>query len=142
MFGSHVYLSPTLHFLGCKSNEFMYQYSFLQRMVYIQGAGMVMRAKYYGAWKIAEAACSLTKIAYNGIDPATKQVSFNRAENISILGVELGENPKMLTDSWNKYTNIWLKRTVYSRATIQFRMILTYFSSAFWHGFHRTFELI
>lgn len=83
----------------------------------------------------------MTKICYNGLDNK-RNPTFNRAENVNILGVEVGENPKMLTDSWNKYTNIWLKRTVYTRAPKAGRMPLTYFTSAFWHGFYRTISFI
>jgi lysophospholipid acyltransferase len=112
-------------------------------MLFIQGSGMIVRAKYYGAWKFAEASCSLTKISFNGYDNE-KKPKFDRAENVNVLGVEFGENPKMLTDNWNKYfiilnlfryTNVWLKRTVYTRTSKNYRMPLTYFTSAFWHGF-------
>jgi lysophospholipid acyltransferase len=101
MFGLHTYFTPILHFYQCRNDFFKFQLNYWQKMIYIQGAGMIVRAKYYGAWKISEASCSMTKISYNGTDKNGNPL-FDRGENVKILGVEIGENPKMLTDSWNK----------------------------------------
>jgi lysophospholipid acyltransferase len=86
---------------------------------------------------MAEATCALTPIAYNGVDKKSGKTLFNRAENVHIAGVEFGENPKMLTDSWNCYTNQWLKRCVYTRVPFG-NTVAAYAASAFWHGFKCT----
>lgn len=56
-----------------------------------------------------------------------------------MTGVELAENMKMLTENWNKYTHLWLKRAVYSRIddgkNKNFASFATYLISGFWHGF-------
>ena len=106
-------------------------------------ASVIYRGQHMAAWKITEAACCQTRLAYNGIDPKTNHPRFDRAENVNIMGVEGAENIKMLTEAWNKYTHHWLKRCVYERIGAQHPAAqwVTYFVSAFWHGFQPGFYL-
>lgn len=58
------------------------------------------------------------------------------------LQLECPENPKQLIDSWNKATAVWLKNEVYNRLTTPGKKagtrvtLLTFLTSAFWHGFY------
>lgn len=138
MLGTHfIGGSYGFNFASCTKNE--YSLSFWPRIAQLHITAVIFRLQYVGAWKLMESICCTTRLAYNGIGPKTNRVTYDRAENVNILGVEYAENAKMLTDSWNKYTHLWLKRTVYTRfnsnATIA--QIMTYLTSAFWHGFYR-----
>ncbi len=81
LFAGHTLLTPYVHFMHC-SEPFFAAMPFWRRMAYIQLSGMVVRAKYYGAWKISEASCALSTLAYNN-------GKFDRAQNVDVLGVEV-----------------------------------------------------
>jgi lysophospholipid acyltransferase len=103
--------------------------------------GVVGRARFAGAWKVGESCCLITGIGY-GIDPKTKQVRFDMAENLDIVGVESGENVKVMMDAWNKFTANWLRRYVYVRVSnTSAKLPMTFFISAFWHGFYPGYYL-
>ena len=57
---------------------------------------------------------------------------------MDILNIEFAENLKVLLDSWNMKTNVWLRECVYKRVTPKgkkpgFRSSLaTFATSAFW----------
>ncbi|KAJ3285863.1 lysophospholipid acyltransferase [Borealophlyctis nickersoniae] len=114
---------------------------FWHRFMYLQLAGGIARTKYYVAWKLAESACILAGVGWNGYDRKTGKPRWDRVQNIAIRGFELAENPKMMIDSWNKNTGAWLRNCVYLRITppgaksTTWAAIATYITSAFWHGF-------
>jgi len=140
LFGINVWLGRRFSFESCFRNDF--NLTFIPRLAQMHIAAVIYRLKFAGAWKITESACSLTRISYNGINPKTNLPEFNRAENINLIGVELAENAKQLTDNWNIYTNKWLKHVVYSRiADKNFATVVTYFTSGFWHGFYPGYYL-
>ena len=57
---------------------------------------------------------------------------------MDILNIEFAENLKVLLDSWNMKTNVWLRECVYKRVTPKgkkpgFRSsMITFATSAFW----------
>ncbi|KAL1921897.1 uncharacterized protein VTP21DRAFT_10539 [Calcarisporiella thermophila] len=116
------------------------------RMIYLQIAGIGARIKYYSVWLMAEGACILCGLGFNGYDKNGKP-TWNRVSNIDPLGYETAENVKALLESWNQRTNIWLKNYVYMRVTPpghkpSFSSTLITFSvSALWHGFHPGYYL-
>jgi hypothetical protein len=63
----------------------------------------------------------------------------DRVNNVDVLGVELAQNFKSVTDMWNRKTNNWLRYYVYMRLApadgkVPFSVTaLTYLTSAFWH---------
>jgi lysophospholipid acyltransferase len=108
----------------------------LKKLWYVTISGLVVRAKFHAAWKISESAALISGIGY-GIDEHGND-RFDYAENVSILGVETGENVKSMMDSWNKFTANWLRRYVYVRVSNpSLKLFMTFFVSAFWHGFYR-----
>ena len=91
-------------------------------------SGVVVRAKFHGAWKIAESSALLSGMGY-GIDDFGKE-RYDLGENINILGVELGSSPKTMMDSWNKKTANWLRRYVYARVKVRsLKLPVTFFVS-------------
>jgi len=66
---------------------------------------------------------------------------WNGAANVDIMRIEFPSNFKVLLDSWNMKTNIWLRECIYKRVTPKgvkpgfASSMLTFATSAFWHGF-------
>ncbi|KAI8824236.1 MBOAT, membrane-bound O-acyltransferase family-domain-containing protein [Fimicolochytrium jonesii] len=124
-----------------------HQKSWVYRALFIQGCGFVARTKYYAAWKMAEACCILAGLGYNGTDPKTGKPLWNRVQNISIRSLETALNPKGAIDNWNSNTGLWLRRSIYTRVissgvkSASIAAVITYATSAFWHGFRPGFYL-
>lgn len=122
-------------------------YGFLRRVFVLHMVGFTARTKYYGVWTMTEGACILAGLGYNGVDPATGKVSWDRLQNISPWGVETAQNTRGYLEAWNINTNKWLRNYVYLRVTPRgkkpgFRASLaTFTTSAFWHGFYPGYYL-
>ncbi|KAL5360927.1 MBOAT, membrane-bound O-acyltransferase family-domain-containing protein [Aspergillus floccosus] len=127
---------------GTVLSEGFMKYSFLRRVWTLYMLGFVTRTKYYGVWSLTEGACILSGMGYNGFDPKSGKVFWNRLENIDPWGLETAQNSHAYLGSWNKNTNHWLRNYVYLRVTPKgkkpgFRASLaTFATSAFWHGFY------
>ncbi|CAI7464308.1 CFC_collapsed_G0050900.mRNA.1.CDS.1 [Saccharomyces cerevisiae] len=114
--------------------------SFIFRIHYLFLLGFIHRFKYYAAWTISEGSCILCGLGYNGYDPKTQKIRWDRVRNIDIWTVETAQNTREMLEAWNMNTNKWLKYSVYLRVTKKgkkpgFRSTLfTFLTSAFWHG--------
>ena len=119
----------------------------LRRIWILEMLGFTTRLKYYGVWTLTEGACILSGMGYNGVDPKTGKVSWDRLENVYPWGIESAQNSRAYLENWNKNTNNWLRNYVYLRVTPKgkkpgFRASLATFStSAFWHGFYPGYYL-
>lgn len=115
-------------------------WSLLTRFGFVQFCGFVARTKYYAVWSLSEGACILTGLGFNGYDPKTGRTLWNRVRNINILAIESAESFKVLFDSWNCRTNVWLRDCVYKRLAKKgkkpgpVQSMATFVTSAFWHG--------
>ncbi|KAF3076479.1 Lysophospholipid acyltransferase [Trichoderma lentiforme] len=129
------------------TDESFTERSFLHRVFLIHMASQVTRFKFYGVWALTEGACILAGLGYNGIDPATGKVSWNRLQNVDPWTVETAQNPRAYLAGWNMNTNNWLRNYIYLRVTPRgkkpgFRASMTTFvTSAFWHGFYPGYYL-
>ena len=109
--------------------------------------GFTARFKYYAVWSLSEGACILAGLGYNGVDPVTGKVSWDRLQNINPWGVELAQNSRAYLGNWNMNTNKWLRFYIYLRVTPRnkkpgFRASMaTFVTSAFWHGFYPGYYL-
>ncbi|RAK94876.1 lysophospholipid acyltransferase [Aspergillus ibericus CBS 121593] len=123
------------------------EYSFPRRVWIMHMVGLTTRLKYYGVWSLTEGACILSGMGYNGFDPKSGKVFWNRLENIDAWKLETAQNSHGYLGSWNKNTNHWLRNYVYLRVTPRgkkpgFRAsIATFATSAFWHGFYPGYYL-
>ncbi|KAG6022072.1 hypothetical protein E4U41_002321 [Claviceps citrina] len=133
-------------------HEQLLQDSFVQhalwRRVWIMYIiNLVARLKYYGVWALAEGSCILAGLGYNGVDPLTGKVFWNRLQNVDPWAVESAQNPRGYLAGWNMNTNNWLRNYVYLRVTPRgkkpgFRAsLMTFGTSAFWHGFYPGYYL-
>ncbi|KKA29495.1 hypothetical protein TD95_001594 [Thielaviopsis punctulata] len=115
---------------------------FFKRIWTMYLVGLTARTKYYGVWTLTEGACILAGLGYNGVDPETGKISWNRLQNIDPIAVETAQNPRAYLGGWNMNTSKWLRNYIYLRVTPRgkkpgFRAsLMTFGTSAFWHGFH------
>ncbi|KAK0544074.1 Lysophospholipid acyltransferase [Tilletia horrida] len=113
--------------------------SVLAKIGLMQVAGLAARLKYYGIWSLTNGACVLSGLAYNGVKPNGRE-KWDRCRNIDIVHIEFANNWKELLDAWNQNTNIWLRNNVYKRVAKPGKKpgfkstMLTFLTSAFWHG--------
>lgn len=141
-----------LKFSGWYNTTFLlgdkYMTYWLPRRVFIlYMLGITTRMKYYGVWSLAEGACILSGIGYNGIDPASGRAKWDRLTNIKPIEIETAQNTRAFLGGWNINTNLWLRNYMYLRVTPKgkkpgFRATLaTFVTSAFWHGFYPGYYL-
>ncbi|KAI2471699.1 MBOAT family protein [Annulohypoxylon bovei var. microspora] len=120
---------------------------FVRRVFIMHMVGFTARCKYYGVWSMAEGSCILAGLGYNGVDPVTGRVSWDRLQNINPWGVEAAQNSRAYLGNWNMNTNKWLRYYVYLRVTPRNRKpgfrasMATFVTSAFWHGFYPGYYL-
>jgi lysophospholipid acyltransferase len=121
--------------------------SFPRRVFDLYALGITTRTKYYAAWTLTEGACILSGLGYNGMSPTTNAPRWDRLENVNPFGIELAQNSRAYLENWNKNTNFWLRNYVYLRVTPAgkkpgFRAsLITFGTSAFWHGFEPGYYL-
>lgn len=97
------------------------------------------KAKYYSAWKIAEGATVLCGFGFEGFNKDGSSRGWNGVSNMDILGFEFSQSIRAASRAWNKGTQNWLERYVYTRTGNS--LMATYFVSAFWHGFYPGYYL-
>lgn len=136
--GLFVVLGGTYNFAAALTPSFAKK-SLLTRIVLFQAFGPVERAKYYAIWTLTEGASILTGLGFTGFGPHGA-AHWDGAANVKVLQIEFPSNFKVLLDSWNMKTNVWLRECVYKRVTPKgkkpgFRSsMITFATSAFWHG--------
>lgn len=123
------------------------EYGMAQRIWINYVINVVARFKYYAVWSLSEGACILAGMGYNGFDPITGKVSWNKLQNIDPWQVEFAQNTRGYLAGWNMNTNNWLRNSVYLRVTPRgkkpgFRAsLITFATSALWHGFYPGYYL-
>lgn len=138
-------LSPVVDSSYVVTEEFRFQKPFVYKICFFWLLGFVVRLKFYAAWLISEGACITAGLGYNGYDPKTEKLYWNRVQNIDPIGFELGQNCHDCLEAWNMNTNKWLKNCVYLRTCSRDKKtgklktgliptLLAFFTSAFWHG--------
>jgi len=114
---------------------------FWEKFIRIYVHPTLCRMKYYFGWNMAEGACILAGIGYNGVDKNGNK-RWDRCQNVVVPLVELAPNMRSVTTYWNLKTGDWLKNYIYLRITPEgekptfFSTFGTYSVSAFWHGFY------
>lgn len=136
--GIYMGIAPKISFQTPVTDWFLQQ-NLLSRILVVQLAGFVERSRYYGVWILTEGASILTGLGFTGYSPSGV-ATWNGAANVDVWKIEVPENSKMLIDSWNIKTNVWLRECVYKRVTPKGQKagfqssMLTYITSAIWHG--------
>lgn len=114
--------------------EAFLQHAWYYRYAYMWVGLVVVRQKYYFAWKCAEGANNVWYAGFEGFDEAGKVKGWENSSNMSIMEFELAPNIQTLSKEWNKKTSLWLTRYVYIRTGGSLAAV--YSMSAFWHGFY------
>ncbi|KAI9512706.1 MBOAT, membrane-bound O-acyltransferase family-domain-containing protein [Russula earlei] len=136
--GTYMAVGPKYSYHTSLTDWFLQQ-NLPYRVLVVQIAGFVERCKYYGVWTLTEGASVLTGLGFTGYGPSGA-ATWNGAANVIVWNMEVPDNFKMLVDSWNINTSVWLRECVYKRVTPKgkkagFRSsMLTYLTSAVWHG--------
>ncbi|KAJ7067923.1 endoplasmic reticulum protein [Mycena amicta] len=136
--GVFVVFGPNWSFQLTKTLWFKEQPLYI-RIALHQVCGTTERMKYYAIWILTEGASIVTGLGFSGIGPSGETL-WEGAKNVTPLEVELPSNWKTCLDHWNTKTTIWLRETVYKRITPKGKKpgfsssMLTFFTSAFWHG--------
>lgn len=84
-----------------------------------------------------QGASILTGLGFTGFSPSGATL-WEGAANVNVWYIEFAPNFKVLLDSWNMKTNVWLRECVYKRVTPPgkkpgFRSsMITFATSAFW----------
>ncbi|KAH3665545.1 hypothetical protein OGAPHI_003731 [Ogataea philodendri] len=139
-----IYLSPRITLAYATSPSFQGQW-FLYKVGFLWILGIVHRMKYYAVWSISEAGCIVAGLGYNGYDPKTDKMYWNRVQNIDPYAFETGQNVHDCLEAWNMNTNKWLKNYIYLRTCKidpetgklkpgMLPTFITFLTSAFWHG--------
>ncbi|KAJ3362629.1 lysophospholipid acyltransferase [Allomyces arbusculus] len=116
------------------------------RFARLQISGFAARTQYYAIWKLAEGACIVAGLGYNGTT-AQGHAQWNQVTNVRIWALETASSFKGIIDNWNMGTSTWLKECVYLRLTPPgtrptfLTTMVTYTTSAFWHGFYPGYYL-
>ncbi|KAF9649614.1 MBOAT-domain-containing protein [Thelephora ganbajun] len=111
----------------------------VERLFFFQIAGFFERCKYYAIWTLTEGAAIITGLGFTGYNDEGRTL-WDGAANIRVLNIEFAENFKMLLDSWNMKTNVWLRECIYKRVAKKgakpgFKSsMMTFTVSAIWHG--------
>lgn len=85
----------------------------------------------------SQGASILTGLGFTGFGPSGNSL-WDGAANVKVLQIEYPSNFKVLVDSWNMKTNVWLRECVYKRVTPKGKKpgfqssMLTFATSAFW----------
>ena len=97
-------------------------------MFFVIVSTTIIRTKYYYAWLLADSICNASGLGFNGYHD-NGNARWDLTSNVDILGFEFGLSLRDSIDSWNKFTNRWLRFVVYERTT-EGRTLLTYGLSA------------
>ncbi|KAF9224377.1 membrane bound O-acyl transferase [Gyrodon lividus] len=136
--GLFIVLNPSFYY-GIAITPRFQERSIIYRIAIFQFCGFIERSKYYAIWTLTEGASILTGLGFTGYGPSGKSL-WEGAANVKIRDIELPSNFKVLLDSWNINTNIWLRECIYKRVTPKGKKpgfsssMLTFLTSAFWHG--------
>ena len=112
----HVILSKNFTFSENRKN-------FLKDFIYMVVSSFSLRCKFYFIWTL-----SSSYFHYLG---------YENIKNIFPWKIETSKNVKDLTSSWNVYTNLWLKESVFmpfKKTNNTLAGVLTFFASSFFHG--------
>ncbi|KAJ1653406.1 Lysophospholipid acyltransferase [Dispira simplex] len=118
-----------------------HEWSFPHRLLFLLIACFTARMPYYAAWKLAEGACILTGMGFNGYDQTTGQPRWDKFTNVYPVRFEGAQNLRAMSKAWNVATSVWLRNYVYLRVAPRGKKpgtratFLTFFVSALWHGF-------
>jgi MBOAT, membrane-bound O-acyltransferase family len=126
--------TPTILTAEFLSKSWLYRYGYMWLGL------LIVRQKYYFAWKNSEGANNVWYAGFEGYNDKTGEpIGWDNSRNMDILKFETAQNVQTLSKEWNKKTSNWLTRYVYIRTGGSLAAV--YSMSAFWHGFYPGYYL-
>ena len=120
------------------STEEYWALPLLHRLGYQWLSVTMYRYKYYFGWFLAEGGCNAAGFGFDSV-----KGTWDLITNVKVLEVEFAPNVRSVMANWNIGTAVWLRRYVYNRLNPDpskgapfYVQMLTYMTSAFWHGFY------
>ncbi|KAL4224814.1 hypothetical protein ACF0H5_015510 [Mactra antiquata] len=118
-----------------KDDDFLNNYSWGYKMIYLLCSMTMHRPMYYFAWKLGELVNNSCGLGFNGYDKEGN-AKWDLLNNVNIYALEVSTSLKVNIESWNVITAQWLRYTVYERSPSSIATWLVFVISAFWHGFY------
>lgn len=110
------------------------EYGLVKMFAYNIMAMQIYRCGFYFAWQLAEGACNVSGLGYNGVDKDGKE-RWDLVTNVRPFGVEFATNFKEVLDAWNMQSGAWLRYACYERlGNHPLATYATMLLSAMWHG--------
>ncbi|ETV72371.1 hypothetical protein H257_12520 [Aphanomyces astaci] len=100
-------------------------------------AFFLFKCRFYGCWTVAEGATVLCGFGYEGVLDGKHR--WNGVQYMNVWEFEFASCHRDSTRKWNKVTQGWLEKYIYSRTNNS--LVATYFVSALWHGFYPGYYL-
>lgn len=117
----------------------------LKRILWAHVALTLIRVQYYGVWKIADAASIIGGFGLvegkTASSEASSETRWDGITNVRPLAVEGASSFSAVLRHWNINTQGWLERHIFLRAPRSVSRWVTFFASAFWHGFFSGYYL-
>lgn len=152
---SFIFFKDRLEFFWVSSDDYCNKSILYKILYYYISAGLVIRAKYYTGFKLAESAVIFCGLSYdikttkkekdNKVEESNTH-DFQKIENVRISYFEFSLDPNVKINYWNRSVHLWLKYQVYYRlinlphkffykkyGTASF---IVFIISALWHGFY------
>ena len=112
--GLYLYLVPKFP-LSRFTDPVYHEWGFWKRLGYQYMSGFTARWKYYFIWSISEAAIIISGLGFSGwTDSSPPKPLWDRAKNVSILGVELAKTAAQIPLAWNIQVSTWLRHCEFS----------------------------
>ncbi|XP_052089359.1 lysophospholipid acyltransferase 6-like [Mytilus californianus] len=117
------------------TDEYLYESTFIYRMLYMLVSVTMIRSKYYTAFLLSEAVNNVAGLGFNGYD-SNGELKWDLLNNVNIWTLETCTSMKVNIDSWNIRTALWLRRCVYDRVPRKYGVWPVFLVTSLWHGFY------
>ncbi|XP_022668728.1 lysophospholipid acyltransferase 5-like isoform X3 [Varroa destructor] len=121
------------------SEEYLTQWSWCARWLFLGLFGTITLHKYVACWLMAEGSCALSGLSYNGRN-AHGINQWNGLQNIWVWRFEMTTNFDGFIRAFNINTNKWVAQYIYKRLKFLGNKNVSHIVAlgflALWHGFH------
>nr|XP_054749863.1 lysophospholipid acyltransferase 2-like [Lytechinus pictus] len=128
-----LFLVPKYPIMANVDEDHLANSSFWYKMFCMMISVEFAKSKYFFGWVLADAIHNAAGMGFNGYDDKGNP-KWDAASNVNVWNFEFPTNLKVLVDSWNRSTLVWLRYTCYDRVTFQ-PALMTFLLSSIWHGF-------